>query len=376
MEVAKRESPYLRPSLDRLFSFFLEPVNEHDPFPMQSLRPDVQGGYLFLLTALGIRLGSIIPERFPEDLLELGLVPLGGLGVSISLYCLDLFSNHLLVCIPLVVIVGMFGGIYQIPLDSYIQVASPNKYRGQVVAATNFFSFFGVLCASALLYLNTEVGFSADKGFTIVGTITLFITILIGYQFFDYVSRFICMILSRLHFKTTFTGLQNVPNIPAIYVCTHTAWNDTLLMLGAQRRRMRFFIENEQDHSKWLLRLYRLLRVVPIPSIERLENNAACLKAIKQTLDKGISVCIFINETDTYREIENLKLSYSFREILKETPYPMIPVSIEKGEKNTRSYLLTRLFKKFRIPAAIYFGTLIAEGPLTPEQNEELMTTV
>lgn len=379
LKIARKEISLLAAVFGSAFFLFLGAFVQMNmiPFAVQSLHlTDVQGGYLFLLTALGIGLGSVIAGKISGKLVELGLVPLAGLGVAISLYLLDLFSNHLLVCIPLVVIVGMFGGIYQIPLDSYIQVASPNKYRGQVVAATNFLSFFGVLCASALLYLITEVGFTADKGFTIIGTITLVITILIGYQFFDYVSRFICMILSRLHFKTTFTGLQNVPNIPAIYVCTHTAWNDTLLMLGAQRRRMRFFIENEQNHSKWLLQLYRLLRVVLIPSIEPLENNPTCLKAIKQTLDKGISVCIFIDKTDTYREIENLKLSYSFREILKETPYPMIPVAIEKGEKNSRSYLITRFLKKFRIPASICFGTLIAEGPLTPEQNEELMTTV
>lgn len=380
LRVAKKENSLLTAIFGSAFFLFLGSFVQLNmiPFAVQSLQlSDVQGGYLFLLTAVGIGSGCIIAGKISGKFVELGLVPLAGLGVATSLYMLDLLSNNLLAAIPLVIIVGLFGGIYQIPLDSYIQVASPNKFRGQIVAATNFLSFGGVLVSSGLLYLISEIyGLPADKGFTVIGTITLGITVLMGYQFFDYLSRFVCAILSRLHFETTFNGLENIPAVPAIYVCTHTAWNDTLLLLGSQRRRMRFFIEDEKDHSKWLLKLYRLLRVVLIPSIERLENNPTCLKAIKTTLEKGISVCVFINETNAYQEIENIKDSYSFKEILEETPYPMIPVSIEKGKKNTQSRFFTRLLKKFRIPASISFGTLVTEGPLSPEQNEELLTTV
>jgi acyl-[acyl-carrier-protein]-phospholipid O-acyltransferase/long-chain-fatty-acid--[acyl-carrier-protein] ligase len=340
---------------------------------------DVQGGYLFLLTALGIGSGSVISGKISGKIVELGLPPLAGIGVAISCYMLDLFSDHLLVCLPMMMLLGLLGGMYQIPLDSYIQIASPKKNRGQIVAATNFISFFGVLLSSGLLYLITEVfDMKADKGFSVIGSITLGLVVLMGFQYFDYVTRLIGSVLARLHFHTTFTGIENIPATPAVYVCTHVAWNDTLLMLGAQRRRMRFFIEQEQDHSKWLKRLYRMLRVVRIPSIEPLEKNQDCLNNIKKTLRKGISVCIFTNNEDICDEIEKLKHSYSFREILEQTHYPMIPVAIEKGEKNkTRSKFFTRLLRKFRVPSAISFGSMIC-GPFPPpleESDEEVLST-
>ena len=343
------------------------------PFAVQSLHlTDVQGGYLFLLTALGIGSGAVFAGKISGKLVELGLPPLAGLGVAISCFLLDLSSDNVIMCIPLVAMLGMFGGMYQIPLDSYIQVSSPKKQRGQIVAATNFLSFVGVLLSSAMLYVISEVfGFNADKGFTIIGCITLVVTAVFTYQYFDYLSRFVCSILSKLHFQTTFTGLENIPATPAVYVCTHIAWNDALLMLGAQRRRMRFFIEQEQDHSKWMKRLYRLLRVVLVPSIEPLEKNQHCLDTIKQTLKNGISVCIFTNNEDICDEIEKLKHSYSFREILEKTHYPMIPVAIEKGEKHKqRSRLITRLLKKFRVPAAISFGSMIS-GPFPPIMDSD-----
>jgi acyl-[acyl-carrier-protein]-phospholipid O-acyltransferase / long-chain-fatty-acid--[acyl-carrier-protein] ligase len=372
------ERPLIMAVLGSSFFLFLGSFVQLNmiPFAVQSLHlSDVQGGYLFLLTALGIGSGAVIAGKISGKIIELGLPPLAGFCVAICCFMLDLFSDDLIMCIPLVALLGMFGGMYQIPLDSYIQIASPKKQRGQVLAATNFVGFFGVLMSSGLLYLITEIfGFNADKGFTIIGCITLGVTALFTFQFFDYLSRFIGSILCHLHFQTTFTGLENIPVTPAIYICTHMAWNDTLLMLGAQRRRMRFFIEHEQEHSKWMKRLYSLLRVVLIPPIEPLEKNEECLNTIKQTLKKGISVCIFTNNDNICDEIEKLKHSYSFREILETTHYPMIPVAIEKGEKNKlRSRLIMRLFKKFRVPAAISFGSLIS-GPFPPIMNFEETT--
>jgi acyl-[acyl-carrier-protein]-phospholipid O-acyltransferase/long-chain-fatty-acid--[acyl-carrier-protein] ligase len=341
------------------------------PFAVMLHLTDVQGGYLFLLTALGIGTGAAIAGKISGKTVELGLSPIAGLGVVLSCYGLDLFSNNLWICIPLIIMLGMFGGMYQIPLDSYIQLSSPKKYRGQIVATNNFFSFLGVLLSAGLLFLNGEyLGIKADKGFTLIGSITLGVVVLLTFQYFDYLTRFICAILSKLHFQTTYTGLENIPASPAVYVCTHLAWNDALLMMGAQRKRMRFFIEQEQDHSKWMRRLYHLLRVVFIPTFEPLEKNQACLNSIKSTLKKGISVCIFTNNEDICDEIEQLKHSYSFREILEQTHYPMIPVAIEKGEKDKkRSRMASRLLRKFRVPAALSFGSMIC-GPFLPPMIE------
>ncbi len=346
------------------------------PFATRSLHlTDIQGGYLFLLTALGIGAGSMMAGKISGKVVELGLVPIAALGVSISCYMIDFFSSNLLLVIPLVIVVGFFGGMYEIPLDSYVQVASPKKNRGQVVAATNFLSYCGVLCASATLYLTEELmGFGPDQGFAIIGTITLLVTVLIGYQYFDYLTRFVGMILSYFHFRVNYYGLNNVPDTPAIYVSTHTAWNDTLLMLGAQRRRLRFFIQQEQDHSsKFMRKLYRLLRVVFIPDVEPLEKNEACLMAIKKTLDKGISVCIFIEDQSIQQEIEKLNHSYSFRKILEETHYPIVPVMISKGEKDRKTGFFDRVMEKFRVPASIAFnGKIPGVKPVPIDFEDDL----
>lgn len=379
LSIAKQQPSLIMAMFGSAFFLFLGAFVQLNmiPFAVESLHlSDVKGGYLFLLTALGIGAGSVLAGKISGKTVELGIVPLAGVGVTLTCYMLDLFSDHLLASLPLVLVLGVFGGMYQIPLDSYIQVTSPNKFRGQIVATTNFMSFLGVLCASGMIWAISQVfGLKADKGFTIVGTITLAVTAVVGFQFFDYLTRFIAMILSRLHFKTSFTGLQNIPDIPAVYVCSHTAWNDTLIILGAQRRRVRFFIEQEQDHSKWMKKLYRLLRVVLIPTIEPMENNQVCLTVIRKTLRKGISVCIFVNNEDICAEIEKLKHSFAFQQILEENHYPMIPVAIEKGEKHKTSRFFSRLMRKFRVPASIAFGSKINEPlPALDDPDQEYAT--
>lgn len=327
------------------------------PFAVQSLNlSDVQGGYLFLLTAIGIGSGSLIAGKISGKRVELALVPLAGLGITASFFLLDHFSSNLYAVLPLVVIVGVFGGMYLIPLDSYVQVASPKQYIGQAVAATTFLSFVGVLFASFLLYLLAEVfGLSADTGFTILGCITSLITVAYAVLFFDYLTRFVGMILSRIHFRISFSGQEKIPEAPSLYVCTHTAWNDTLLLLGAQRRRMRFFIEHEQEHTPWCKRLYKMLRVVLVPEIEPLQNNLECITAIKKTLEKGISVCIFTENPNVANEFEKFKHAYFVQEILKDTHCPLIAVSIEIGEKGKKPRFFRRLLNKFRVPALIKF---------------------
>ncbi len=327
------------------------------PYAMESFGvTSVQGGYFFLLIAFGIGTGAMAAGRISGRTVELGIVPTAAFAITLTLFGLDYFSGSWVIIIPLILLTGFLGGMYQVPLDSYIQVASPAEYRGQVIAATNVLSFLGVLLASALLYVISGVlGLGADKGFSILGVFAGFVALYFSFQFFDYVTRFIGMMVSKLHFATTYEGRDNIPDGPAFYVCEHTAWNDTLLMLGAQRMRMKFFIQQEQDHKGWITRLYRLLRVVFIPEVESLTDSVAYLQRVEKNLSRGLSVCLLIDHPNVEQEIETLVGSPSFRVMIQRSGVKMIPVKIQKGSKEKTKGLLPALMRKLRIPARMTF---------------------
>lgn len=328
------------------------------PFAEESLGlTSVQGGYLFLLTALGIGTGAMLASKASGEVVELGIVPLAGFGIAISCYLIDYWSDSLVAVLFLAVTVGLFGGMYQVPMDSYIQAASPPQERGKIIAAANFLSFGGVLIASLMIYVSNQLlGLAADKGFSLIATLTILFNLLLTYQFFDYLTRFVAMALSRLHFSTTYLGMEQLPDQPVVYLCNHTAWNDALLLMGGQRRRLRFFIEEPQGYKGCIDKLYRLLRVVQLPTIEPLQHTQLCHTLIRNTLKKGISVCIFVSNPNIEEELEKLHQSESFQAILEEQQAPLIPVTIEKGEKNKPRPFFQRLFNKIRVPAAVMFG--------------------
>lgn len=327
------------------------------PFAVQMLGLSaVEGGYLFLLTALGIGVGSVIAAKISGSVVELGMVPVGAVGIILGCFGMDLMATHLFLVIPLVFTLGLFGGMYVVPLDSYIQIASPNEWRGQLVATTNFFGFLGALAASFFVYMTIEVfQLKADKAFALMAVFTTPMSLIFGYQYFDYLTRFSAMVISRLRFSAAYRNREIMPDAAVIYVCTHTEWNDTLLLMGAQRRRMRFFIEQEQAHRGWIKRLYRLMRVVMIPPIEEMETNTQWLEQIKQLLAKGISVCVFVDNKDV--EGQRRRLTEMFLQFSPDSQQAFIPVYIDKSEKEKEPPFFARFLRFVRCPAVVSFGT-------------------
>lgn len=324
------------------------------PFAVHSLdMTDVGGGYLFLLTALGIGTGCMVAGKISGKAVELALVPLAAIGITVALFLLDYVSASLFGVMGCILVLGLLGGFYQIPLDSYIQVQTPSNRRGQIIAATNVLSFGGVLLSSALIYFNKAVlEIDPDKGFSIMGFFSAAVALFFLYQFFDYLSRFIAMIVSRFHFKTTTDGDENIPDGPVLYICNHKAWNETLLLLGAQRRPVRFFIEEEQDHTKWLKRLYHLLKVDVIPRDNSLERHATFLREVKLALEKEKSVCLFVASEDLQSQIHQMTSSNSLQSLLHVDHIPIIKVAINTSSKDCEK----KMGRKFRVPAAISFS--------------------
>lgn len=139
---------------------------------------DVQGSYLFLVTAIGIGIGSLTAGKLSKSKVELGLSPFGALGMTLSTFLLGFCGMNVIPVIFILFFLGFFGGLFLIPLDTYIQAVSPLKERGQNVACNNFMGFLGVLFASLLLYLLGEIlNLPPRDGFTFLAIITALLTL-------------------------------------------------------------------------------------------------------------------------------------------------------------------------------------------------------
>ncbi|MFA5250040.1 MAG: MFS transporter [Parachlamydiales bacterium] len=202
------------------------------PYAIQSLHlSDVGGGYLFLATAIGIAAGSLVVGKISKDNVDLGISCTAGFFIAFFLILLGFFPKNLFFSIFLLIMLGFFGGLFLIPFDAFIQLKSPENRRGQIIAATNFFSFSGVLIASILLwFVNDFLSLKAKDGFLILGLITLVFNLVntgrLSDLFFSYLVR---KILSKFYL---FEINRAIPPRSAI-ILKKFSWIDALSLFRA-----------------------------------------------------------------------------------------------------------------------------------------------
>lgn len=200
------------------------------PFAIQSLHmTESGGGYLFLLTSVGIATGAMLAGKLSKGKIEPGISCISGFVISFLFFLLFLMAKSFIASVILLILLGVFGGLMLIPMDSFIQVASPDEKRGQVIAASNFLSFLGVLLAAFTLYFfNEQLQFKASTSFALMGGITLAFTIFLTGRlsslFFPY---FIERIYAKFH-PIELDG--NLPPSNHILVTQSGKWKDALVL--------------------------------------------------------------------------------------------------------------------------------------------------
>ena len=275
------------------------------PLAIESLHlSEYAGGYLFLLTALGIAFGSFISGKFFKNKLDISTSCLAGFGISLVFFGIWVFSSYLIPTMICLTLLGIFGGVFVVSFDTFIQLNSPLGKRGQTIAAGNFLSFFGVLIASLCLYIFGHLmGLSAAVGFFFMGLITFLTTGFLSFQLLEVFLPF----LSRRLLKGR--GLSIIDPLKTI---------DSSKFLFCERFSFSLFwtASTLSPKSRFLILypkkglLFNLLDLSPgIYFLEQDTPLEAIITKANLLEDDDTSVCIFFNSPIPERKN---KRSFSF----------------------------------------------------------------
>lgn len=137
-------------------------------YGMQEMKlSEAHSGYLFLGAALGIGGGSLLAAKLSGRDVEFGIVPIGALGLTIAPILLHAVPSSLVTCLLILALFGISAGLFSLPLQTFIQFRADPARRGEVLAASSFINWVGVLLASGLTYLfSGPLGLSAAQGFS------------------------------------------------------------------------------------------------------------------------------------------------------------------------------------------------------------------
>jgi acyl-[acyl-carrier-protein]-phospholipid O-acyltransferase/long-chain-fatty-acid--[acyl-carrier-protein] ligase len=262
------------------------------PFAIYSLQmTDIAGGYLFLCTAVGIAIGAFIGGRASKKRVELGLSCFSGLLIAIFLFLLAFFGSDLFTVISLLFFLGLCGGLFIVPFDSFVQLYSPNEKRGQIIGANNFLSFCGVLIASLALFLFSDVlGLSPAAGFGMIGIMTLFLSLLMISRLSDLALPFIARRILKPFAEVQTENIELLEKNPnAILILRSANWTKALLLLSVATNIHLLVREQNTKRFPWFNWVFYSIHLIPSD-----ETYVPLLEAAKVFSGDSINPCIMV----------------------------------------------------------------------------------
>ena len=348
-----------------------------------------EGAVTLLLATftVGIGTGSLLCERLSGRHVELGLVPLGSIGLTI--FGLDLaFASMALPPVagelPVgallaqpgvwrvladLLLLGLFGGFFIVPLYALVQLRSAADKRARIIAANNIinalFMVVGSLAAAGML----AGGLSIPMLFAVAAVCNAAIAVFIYGLVPEFLLRFMAWVLIHLFYRLQARGVEHIPHEgAALVVCNHVSFVDPVILMAVSPRPIRFVMDHRIFRTPFISFIFRHTRAIPIaPAKEDAVMMEKAFDEVARALDDGELVGIFPEGSITATgELNPFRPGVT--RILERNPVPVIPLALQglwgsffsrKGGPAMSKPFRRPLFSKIAVVGA---------NPVAPEQ--------
>lgn len=323
------------------------------------------GVFLFSL-GCGVGLGSVFAGYTSEGKVELGLIPIGAVGIAIWTFLLGLMPYSLFVATPSVFLLGFSAGIYIVPLNAYLQRYTPLQCRGRCIATSNVIAMGAVVLASLMLWLFMDgFGLSSRTCFTVLGVCSFLVCYISISELPESLVRCVNWFISHFFYRVRVIGKTNIPEEGgALIVCNHVSWVDASLLLASIERPIRFLMYKPLFDMKYIHTVVKSVGAIPIDSEGSPKETIRSLKAAREAIEQGELVCIFAEGVLT-RIGRMVDFQKGFEHILKGVDAPIIPAYLDQLWGSIFSFQKGKFFWKW--PREIPYQVTLAFGrPMKP----------
>jgi 1-acyl-sn-glycerol-3-phosphate acyltransferase len=348
--------------------------------------------FMLLLTvfSLGIGAGSLLCERLSGRKVEIGLVPFGSIGLTlfgIDLYFASLaYTNTAAVDIAGllaqpgifriladIVLIGVFGGFFIVPLFALIQTRCDPKHVSRTIAGMNIMNALFMVGAAGVAIVLLGQGFTIPELFLVTAVLNALVALYIFSLVPEFLMRFLAWLLIHTIHRVHTVDVDRIPDEgPAVLVCNHVSYVDAIVIGAASPRPIRFVMDHRIFKMPLLGWIFRTAKAIPIASAK--EDPWLMEKAfvdIAQALHQGDLVCIFpegkLTATGEMNEFRG-----GVAKIVERSKVPVIPMALRGlwGSLLTRDpgKLFERTFARgVRSKLALAVGTPVSPQQATPE---------
>ena len=267
---------------------------------------------LLVVFSVGIGVGSLLCEVLSRRHVEIGLVPLGAIGMSV--FAIDLYfasrslpaaeimglaaflaqGAHWRVMLDLLLL-SLFAGLYSVPMYALIQMRSQPTHRARIIAANNILNALFMIASSVLAGALLAAGCTVPQVFLITGIANAIVAFYIFMLVPEYLLRFVAWVLSRLVYRFKVRGDAHIPTQgAAILACNHVSFVDAVLLMAASPRPIVFIMDHRIFRVPVLGWLFRLAKAIPIaPQKDDPATYEAAFERAAQVLRDGDLLGIF-----------------------------------------------------------------------------------
>lgn len=353
---------------------------------------------LLLLPApgLGFMIGCFCAGIFSRNKIELGLIPLGALGMMAALPLAVFFPGiqwRVLMNFPggttawIVIYTGVWlwtmfagfaGGLLFIPLKSYILQRLRPEVRGAALAVKNAVSFAVCAVATVLVIVLSPESKQVERmpillhniasvpfqvllaGF---GCVVFVFTVLAMWKLPNFMLRFVILTLRHTFYRIRVTGAENIPERgPALLLCNHVSAIDSILVSACTSRQIRFLLYEDYFSMPLLGKIAKMTGFFKVPSSPgKVKSMVRVLRDIRTHLAGGGLICVFPEGKLTRNGLVG-EFKHGYEKMLPPgVEVPIIPVNISFAWGSVFSNFFSRpgLKRKFKLPffSAVTFGT-------------------
>lgn len=324
------------------------------------------------IVGVGVMLGGLIGGIVCRKKIELGVVPLAGLGIGIALlvgWGLPLGSTGLYVALATV---GLCGGVFLVPLSAFVQDRAPPDERARILATGNLLDcLIGGVGGNILVWIMLKLGLSSSAQLGVIGFISLGAAAYISRIVPKDMVRFVCLAIIRSVYKVRAVDGQKVPAEGGVLLLpNHVSYMDAMVVAAACERPVRFVMWDVLYNVWWMNGFLRLFGTVPI-SPTRAKD---AIRTVSEALKSGEVVCLF-PEGEITRTGPMGPLQKGFELMLRQSGCPAVPVHLHGLWGSIFSFEGGKVFKKWpkklRYPVTVRFGDVLSTREATAERVTE-----
>jgi acyl-[acyl-carrier-protein]-phospholipid O-acyltransferase / long-chain-fatty-acid--[acyl-carrier-protein] ligase len=322
---------------------------------------------LYTFLAIGIGAGSLSAGRLSGDKIELGLVPVGAIGLGVFSLLLVPAVPHYVAASAVLMALGFSGGFFAVPLNALLQERPAADEKGRVLATNNVLNTVGMLLSAGIFwFLGDRLHMTLTQIIVIAGVFTLLSTVYVIARLPDFFIRFTLWVLTHTVYRIRIVGRPNIPvRGPALLVVNHVSMIDGALVGACIQRFVRFMVYAPYYRLPVVNYVLRRMHAIPVSAASRKEMLEAIARA-RAELQAGHVVCIFA-EGAVSRTGNLLPFKRGFERIVNGLDVPIIPIYLDRVWGSVFSFKKEKFF--WKLPERLPYPVTVAWGQPMPSNS-------